>query len=214
MKMFFLPRLLAAILISAVALPLLTTGCFGSKPVEFDDEGNVIMPAPVQKVKDSALSYAKEAGINFNGKWGNWLEAMKSSGEGMNFAGYPEHLDDLKDVCEQSRSFRVYILSAEDTSSDEYAVTMIYTAEAEPPITVCKAAPEMRSALEGKAAAEASAWNYNGDEDLACWSAYAPIYDGNGLIVAAIAVDYRARNITEYHEWNRDHPRWNGYTGE
>ncbi|MDR0424035.1 MAG: hypothetical protein LBH39_01015 [Clostridiales Family XIII bacterium] len=206
-------RALAAALAAAVFLTL-AAGC-GPKPADRDADGNIIIPDAVLKDKDKALSYAKSLAINFNGKWADWHEAMRASGEGESFEGYASHLEDLEDFCDQSKSFRAYIVYSDDPGAEEYAVTMSYAAEPPGPGATCKALPEMRAAFEGTATAEPNAWDYNGDRYLACWSAYAPIYDGTGAIVAVLAIDFPAKNVrASYPDWNRDRPQWNGYTGE
>ncbi len=72
-------------------------------------------------------------------------------------------------------------------------------------------------AWEGDAAAARSAWinDEAGNKHDICWSAFAPIYDGEGNVVCILGIDYPCADVLKDHpEWNRDMKEWNGYEDE
>ncbi len=61
-------------------------------------------------------------------------------------------------------------------------------------------------AMEGTPASARSAW----DDDVPCWSGFAPVTNSDGQIVGILGVDYPSPEIADYPEWNRDSTEWNG----
>jgi hypothetical protein len=178
--------------------------------VELDADGNIIVPPSVARLRDKTLTFATDAATNFNGKWANWHKDMIASGEARNFERYEIQSELLKTLKKQSGARNVYIIYAEDggTDAESYKISMDAADKPAEFGASIEARFAIREAWEGRACADVSAWNYKKDDP--CWSAFAPIYDGEINIVAVLGLDYPAPGILSYPEWNRDSRKWNG----
>ncbi|MDR1571604.1 MAG: hypothetical protein LBS32_03680 [Clostridiales Family XIII bacterium] len=205
------PRPAAALLLLAI-FTLALQGC-GAAAIEYDENGDVIMPLSVRKIRDTTLEYAVHGGISLNGKWGEWHKEMIASGRGRRFDGYSEHLDSLKTMLTGSRARAIDIIYADDPEAGEYMISMgVSTKKKLVAFGATADAGEFAvQAMGGVAAVEPTARYYASDDP--CWSAYAPIYDAEGAIVAVLKMVYPAQVVLAYPEWNRDDRKWNGYTG-
>ncbi|MDR3296081.1 MAG: hypothetical protein LBT26_09690 [Clostridiales Family XIII bacterium] len=181
--------------------------CDRSK-TEYDADGNAVMPPAVEKIQEAALRYAKEGAVNFNGTWANGYKEMIAAGKEADPAQYKKRQAMLDIMRQQTRARSIYILSPDDRNEGEFLVTLFSTKNEDGTLADSHEAAALLDAWEGKAAAELSAWDYEPRDP--CWSAYAPIYDGEGVIVAVFGIDLPAPSILSYPEWNRDHRRWNG----
>jgi hypothetical protein len=199
---------LVLLLLSVLCLPAAgVAGCAvgtvdTSRPLED------IMPPGVKTVMDTALEYAVKGGVSLNGKWANWHVELVASGEGRDFAGYEQHLATLQTMRRQTKARYIYILYTNDADASAYILTVDGSTDPEPFGDLYEVTPQMQAAWEGTASADLSAWD--DDKNDLCWTAYAPIYDGNSEIVAILGIDLAAPAILNYPEWNRDHRRWNG----
>ena len=48
------------------------------------------------------------------------------------------------------------------------------------------------------------------DDDVPCWSCFAPVYNSAGEVVCIVGMDMPCELLEDYPEWNRDREEWNG----
>ncbi|MDR0569873.1 MAG: hypothetical protein LBG71_01435 [Clostridiales Family XIII bacterium] len=171
----------------------------------YDSHGNALPPAEVSDAAATAVSYAANSATNFNGKWGEWHKEMIASGMGEGFQDYAKNISFLRELIRQSRALNVFVIYRDGNGSSDVSVC-IDEARAAPDIAGVAA---VEAAWGGKAAAEPNPWDYSHDKPV--WTAYAPIYDKEGAVVAVLGVDYPVPIIRSYPEWNKSSRRWNGF---
>lgn len=190
------------------------TACGGTTQPEDSAEGAtqeiVEIPAEVQAVKDKVTTMAEDYAKELDGEWADKHTALLESGEAREFAGYAELLDVLTKIQEESGAYYVYTLITDSPDAPEYQITVDASPEPDEWMDGYEWEAQFKEAIEGSPAAARSAWD-DSQDDL-CWSAFAPIHNSAGEIVAILGIDYPAPEILDFPEWNRDNEQWNGIT--
>lgn len=187
------------------------TAC-GDKADDPTNDGQVptdmSVPDEVQAVKDKVITLAADNASKLNGEFGDKHAALVASGQGRDYADYAAMLEQLKAIQEETGAYYVYTLIDADPNDEGFNVIVDASEEPDDYMYVYELEGQFTDAMNGIPAAALSAWD-DGDEDL-CWSAFAPIYDSEGNIVAILGVDYPCPEIKDFPEWNRDSDQWNG----
>jgi hypothetical protein len=201
-------RSAVAILLGLCLAASALTGCAGSKP-KYDDEGNLIIPARIETIRNHVLNNVKSGGSSLNGIFANWHRDMIASGLNHNYPEYDAHLAMLEEMRNNTRARNAYLLYDYDAEDDTYLISLHTSNKPLPFNAKREATHAIREAFAGRKAAEMFAWEYEGTP---VWSAFMPVYDGNAEIVAVLGLDRVAADVLNFPEWNRDSRKWNGLT--
>ena len=199
-KNFKLLALLMAIMLVAVLLP----GCGGGDDDEFE------IPEEIQALADHVASVAAKYAKELDGGWGDLHEDMMESGLEEDYDSFEAMRDVLIDILEESGARYVYAMYPEDISDSEAPFFITVDGSEDPDEFGVEYELELPfvKAWYGITSSSSYAW-----EDIwggtYCWSAYAPIHDSNGDVVAILGVDWAAPEIRNFPEWNVDHDDWN-----
>lgn len=154
--------------------------------------------------------------------WGDRYVALLESGEARDYEDYDAMQAELAAIAEEIGATYVYTLtpgtdgvpdiagkSGEDGS---YLITVDGCDDPDDWATDYGWEVQFTEAWEGTPAAARSAWD---DGGAYCWSAFAPIYDSKGNVVALLGIDYPCDEVIAAHpEWNRDGDVFNGFHDE
>lgn len=161
------------------------------------------------------------------GAWADRYVALLDSGEARDYEGYDALKTELDTIREECGATYVYVLTpaAKDGKTPDPAgdygkdgIFLITVDGSDDPDDWCLDYGweiQFTEAWEGTPAAARSAWD-DGDNTY-CWSAFAPIYDSEGTVVAILGIDYPCDEVIAAHpEWNRDagDDVWNGFEEE
>lgn len=159
--------------------------------------------------------------------WGDQYQALVESGEAREYADYQAMADTLIDIRDESGATYVYVMSpgvdgepvleAEATTDQPFLLTVEGSEDPDPWAEDYGWEVQFTEAWEGTPAAARSAWDDSdeGDASYMCWSAFAPITNSEGAIVAILGIDYPCTDVLDkYPEWNRYADNWNGYEDE
>lgn len=200
----------------------------------YEDEINEEVPDDIQAVRDNVTDLvAKYAAmlshrdVEITTDFGNQYVALLESGKAREYTDYDFMKATLDAVREESGATYVYVMTP--GTDGEPDINGDYTEEGTFLITVDGSEDpddwgvdygwevQFTEAWEGEAAAARSAWinDEAGNNHDICWSVFAPIYDGEGNVVAILGIDYPCADVlNDYPEWNRDMEEWNGYEDE
>ena len=200
----------------------------------YEDEINEEVPDDIQAVRDNVTDLvAKYAAmlshrdVEITTDFGNQYVALLESGKAREYTDYDFMKATLDAVREESGATYVYVMTP--GTDGEPDINGDYTEEGTFLITVDGSEDpddwgvdygwevQFTEAWEGEAAAARSAWTNDeaGNNHDICWSVFAPIYDGEGNVVAILGIDYPCADVlNDYPEWNRDMEEWNGYEDE
>lgn len=201
------PKIVMIFLLAVLVLGSFSA-CGDKKDPASTETSNIQVPTEVQTVKDHVVGLAAENALNLNGEFGDQHAALLASGEGREHADYPAMVAKLKAIQNETGAYYVYTLI--DSDPNDKGFNLIVDASAEPDdfMYLYELEGQFTDAMNGSPAAALSAWD-NGKNDL-CWSAFAPIYNTEGTIVAILGIDYPCPEILDFPEWNRDSSQWNG----
>jgi len=157
---------------------------------------------PVAMIKGIAASAAETAASNLTtAGWGDMHEEMFRGGEGTEFEGYAAL--ELVLTASAANLFAnddvLYVYALVPAGSDAeppYAVTVDVSADALDYGTEFMFQAAFETAWSGDAVAAEFAWE-NADGEL-YWTGYAPVYDGEGLVAAIVAISVPASEIEEF----------------
>lgn len=200
----------------------------------YEDEINEEVPDDIQAVRDNVTDLvAKYAAmlshrdVEITTDFGNQYVALLESGKAREYTDYDFMKATLDAVREESGATYVYVMTPGTDGKPD--INGDYTEEGTFLITVDGSEDpddwgvdygwevQFTEAWEGEAAAARSAWinDEAGNNHDICWSVFAPIYDGEGNVVAILGIDYPCADVlNDYPEWNRDMEEWNGYEDE
>lgn len=155
--------------------------------------------------------------IDVNGEkvaWADEYAKLMESDEKGEYANYDAIMQPLRDFQTAEGAQYVYCVAATDPEDLEGSYHLTVDASEEPEEWGIDYGFEIqfKEAAEGEIAAARSAWQ-DGD-DAWCWSAFAPIKNADGEVVAIVGIDYPAPLIADYPEWDRDNEAWNGLEEE
>lgn len=201
---------------------MLVVGAFsacGEKDKDADKGDNV--PKEVQEVKDKVTDVADKHAKKLDGDFGDKYKALLKDGDNRDMTSHKELEKELQKIREESGGKYVYLLNPTkddkpsldgNTKDGKFAITVDGSEEPDAWGTAYDWEPQFLEAWEGEPAAARSAWSDNDEGTELCWSAFAPIHDSDGNVVAILGVDYPANEILDFPEWNRDAAEWNGIT--
>lgn len=197
---------------------LLVLTCFSACGNDTDQqdqqEPNVptetVVPDEVQAVKDHVTSLAAEYALKLDGDWGDQHAALMATADEESYdeALYNELKAVLDGYREECGAYYVYALYGEAPYDEAFNITIDGSPEPDDWFTEYEFEIQFKEAAEGEPAAARSAWD-DSEDDL-CWSAFAPVHDSEGNVVAILGIDYPAPEILDFPEWNRDSEEWNG----
>lgn len=152
--------------------------------------------------------------------WGERYFQLLNSNEESKNKYYEELRKELSDIRVESKATYVYVLmpikdskaSIDGDVEGAYMLTIDGSEVTEDWGVTYDYEVQFKEAWLGEISAARSAWT---DGDSFNWSAFAPIYNKEGKVVAILGVDYPAKDVIDlYPEWNRDGDKWNGYKDE
>lgn len=200
----------------------------------YEDEITGEIPADVQAMMDNVTAMADKYAqmlshrdVALTTDWGNQYVDLINSGDARDYIDYDFMKATLDAVRADSGATYVYALSpsedgeialsSSDTNGKPFFITVDGSEEPDDWAAEYEWEIQFTEAWEGEAAAARSAWinDEAGNNHDMCWSAFAPVYDGNGNVVCILGIDYPCADIlADYPEWNRDMSQWNGFTDE
>lgn len=147
--------------------------------------------------------------------WSDEYVAMMESGEQRDYVNYDSLLQPLKDYQSETGSKYIYCVAPVDPDNldGDYELTIDASEVPDDWGTNYGFEIQFKEAAEGEVAAARSAWEDNDEGTEWCWSAFAPVKDEDGTVVAIVGIDYPAPIIADYPEWDRDSDEWNGEEG-
>ena len=180
----------------------------------------VEVPKEVQAVKDKVTDLAKTYAKKLDGDWGDQHVALIKSKEGEKYKDFKDMKTTLDGFREESGAYYIYALYPEDPESaattdgktekpTPFLITVDGSEDPDAYGTEYEWEIQFTEAWNGAPAAARSAWADDDEGKDLCWSAFAPIHDSKGNVVAILGVDYPAPEILKFPEWNRDAREWN-----
>ena len=151
--------------------------------------------------------------------WADQYAALIESGEARDYADYEAIKAELDKIREESGANYVYALSpdkdgapsldGDTTETGSFLITVDGSEEPDDWAVNYGWEIQFTEAWDGTPAAARSAWD---DEEGQCWSAFAPVYGEDGVVVCILGIDYPCGDvIADFPEWNRDDASWNGF---
>ena len=167
-----------------------------------------MMPAQVRAVRDRVTALAGQHARRLDGEWGDMHAAMMASGEKEGHEHFARMTAALDEIRRSSGARYVYAFyPAGPVHNSEFFITVDGSAEPDDFGTAWPFEIQYLEAWNGRAAAARSAWE---DGSSFCWTAFAPIHNSQGNVVALLGIDYPAPIIASFPAWNRDSEHWNG----
>lgn len=158
------------------------------------------------------LSSPKTAIAITQSDWAKDYVELLNSNQTTNHKNHEKLRQALNDIRINSGATYAYVIAPVDDANPHgnFMLTIDGSEEPDDWGTEYKHETQFTESWQGQVALARSAWQ---DEDgSTLWSAFAPIYH-NGQIVGLLGLDYPADDVISKHpEWNRDDPRWNGFT--
>jgi len=196
-KSFKTVALITAILLAAALLP----GC--GEDVEIE------VPGEIQALADKVLGIAKKYGNEMDGGWGDLHAAMMGSELGDEYANFEAMREMLEDFIAESGAKYIYAMYPKDISDSETPFFITVDGSDDPDDFGAEYEIELPFVKAWFGTAESSSYAWEDDDGGYCWSAYAPVRDSNGEVVAIVGVDYDAPIIKDFPDWNIDSDDWN-----
>jgi hypothetical protein len=164
------------------------------------------MPADLVAFIDEELAAIQAIGEDVSGEWGDMHEALMETVDG---DVYDEAIyADLKAVLDEHRiasgAYYVYVMIPDE--NNDYHITVDGSAEPDDFMTNYGWEVQFDEAWAGDVATARSGW----DDDVPCWSCFAPVYNSDGEVVCIVGMDMPCELLDDYPEWKRDRPEWNG----
>ena len=191
------------VILLAVSLVIAAfSGCGNSQksaePVLDDSKAPDEVQAVMDKVTDLAVGYASQ----LDGEFGDNHVALMNSEQGRDFPEYEAMKATLDGFREECGAYYVYCLYDVDPADNYFEITVDGSAEPDDWLNQYETESQFIAAMEGTATPAPSAWDNDVDDPV--WSAFAPINDSEGKVVAILGIDYPAPEILDFPEWNRD----------
>lgn len=192
------------VVLLALVLVFTMVACGGTPPA-VEPEVNE-MSADLVAFIDEELEAVQAIGEDISGEWGDMHAALMETVEG---DAYEEALyADLKAVLDQHRiaSGAYYVYAMIPDENNDYHITVDGSADPDDFMTNYGWEVQFDEAWAGKVATARSGW----DDDVPCWSCFAPVYNSDGDVVCIVGMDMPCELLDDYPEWNRDREEWNG----
>ena len=191
-----------------------------------EDEINVEVPTAVANMRQLVTDYATKAAQQLSGQptWADQYAAYLEAADGYDNENYEAMKAELDAIRIASGATYVYTMTpanadgipavdGDATSEGAFLIGIDGSEDPDDYATDYGWEVQFTEAWEGTPAAARSAWNDSDTEQ--CWSAFAPIYDSEGTVVALLGFDYPCSDVAQANpEWNRDAAEWNGIEDE
>jgi len=159
------------------------------------------LPDELQAVANKALDIATNCAKQLDGAWGDWHAAMIESGKKDAYDDYTNKRAVLNGFVKQSDAKYVYTLyPAGDAESSAYYLSTDGSEVLDEYGTQYEWEAEFTTAFKGTPVAASEAWKDDKDGSILI-SAYAPVHDTKGNVVAVLGVDYPAPEAAKYPEF-------------
>lgn len=144
--------------------------------------------------------------------WVNEYEADLDSGDKDGYKNYDALVQPLKDFQTAEGAKYIYCVEpVEEGGIDgSYMLTVDASEEPDPWGEDYGFEIQFKESAEGEVAAARSAWQDNKEGTEWCWSAFAPVKNADGNVIAIVGIDYPAPLMEDYPEWDRGNDNWNG----
>ena len=170
-------------------------------------EATHAIPAEVQGVMNKVTDLAVKYAAQLDGEFGDQHVALMQSQKGWDYEGYKALKAKLDGFRLESGAYYIYCLVDLDPYDGHYEITVDGSAEPDDWLNTYDVEGQFILAMNGKATPAPSAWD-NGENDPV-WSAFAPIHNSEGNVVAILGIDFPAPEILKHPEWNRDSDSFN-----
>ena len=191
----------------------------------FHDEITGEVPTDVADMRQLVTDYATKYAAKLSGTptWADQYTALLESGEARDYADYDAMKAELDDIRIATGATYVYVLTpgtdgtpdiaGESGEDGAFLITVDGSEDPDDWAVDYGWEKQFTEAWEGEPAAARSAWEES--DTTGCWSAFAPVYNSEGTVVALLGFDFPAdKIITDYPEWDRDSDKWNGFEDE
>ena len=199
---------LFAVLLSLLLVALFIPGCGGGggDDVEIPDEIQRLMDVS----EDLAISSAKQ----LDGEWGDMHNNMMESGQEDGYAGFDDMAARLSKLIAETGADYIYALYPSDQDDLEADFFITVDGSDDPDDFGAMYEAELGMVTSWQAGiAKTSSYGW-GDDNGFHWSAFAPIHDSDGEIVAVLGLDYPAPILADMPEWDVDSDDWNEFEWE
>lgn len=177
-------------------------GCGSSQESSAPEQEVSETPAEVQAIMDKVTDLAVGYAAQLDGEFGDWHAALIESGQDRSFEGYDARKATLDGFREECGAYYIYCMIDADPDDEYFEITVDGSEEPDDWYAQYETEGQMVAALEGTPTPAPSAWDNDVDDPV--WSAFAPIHDSEGNVVAILGVDFPAPEILDFPEWNRD----------
>lgn len=199
---------LFGLILSVLLVLTAFAGCGGSQDAKIPEEGGAEIPAEVKAVMDKVTELASGYASQLDGDFGDKHAALMASGQGRDYVEYDSMKAILDGFREECGAYYVYCFVDMDPEDDYFEITVDGSVEPDDWLNQYEVESQFIAAMEGTPSPAPSAWNNDVDDPV--WSAFAPIHDSEGNIVAILGIDYPAPEILDFPEWNRDSEEFKG----
>ena len=193
------------VVLLALVLVFAMTACSGGTPPAVEPEVPE-MPADLVAFIDAELGAVQAIGEDVSGEWGDKHAQLMSTVEG---GGLDNPLyDELKSVLDEHRiaTGAYYVYAMVPNADNDYLITVDGSVEPDDFMANYGWEIQFDEAWVGDIATARSGW----DDDVPCWSCFAPVYNSNNEVVCIVGMDMPCELLEDYPEWNRDREEWNG----
>ena len=193
------------VVLLALVLVFAMTACSGGTPPAVEPEVPE-MPADLVAFIDAELGAVQAIGEDVSGEWGDKHAQLMSTVEG---GGFDNPLyDELKSVLDEHRiaTGAYYVYAMVPNADNDYLITVDGSVEPDDFMANYGWEIQFDEAWAGDIATARSGW----DDDVPCWSCFAPVYNSNNEVVCIVGMDMPCELLEDYPEWNRDREEWNG----
>lgn len=194
------------ILLIAVFLP----GCGGGG----GSDSAVEIPDEIQGLMDTTTDLAVSCAKQLDGEWGDLHSDMMASGLESAYPDFEDMRAKLADLIAESGADYIYALYPSDPGDLEADFFITVDGSDDPDDFGEMYEAELGMATSWQAGlAKTSSYGWS-DENGFHWSAYAPIHNSDGEVVAVLGLDYPAPIIADMPEWDVDSDSWNEFEWE
>jgi|GEM_PF-1634848 len=173
--------------------------------------GSIQIPDEIQQLMDTSVSLATECAKQLDGEWGDMHADMIASGDKDGYAGFDDMRAKLSDMITSSGADYIYALYPTDPSDVEANFYITVDGSAEPDDYGVEYEAELGMVLSWQSGIPKTSSYGWGDDNGYHWSAYAPIHNSAGDVVAVLGLDYPAPIIADMPEWDVDSDSWNHF---
>lgn len=201
---------LFAILLSLLLIVVFIPGCGGGG----NDDGDIEIPDEIQALMDTSVDLAVSCAAELDGEWGDMHAEMMESEEDDGYANFEAMRAKLAEMIDETGADYIYAMYPSDPGDLEadFFITVDGSDDPDDFGEMYEAELGMVTSWNsGIPKTSSYAW---GDDNGFHWSAYAPIHNSDGEVVAVLGLDYPAPIIEDMPEWDADSDEWNEFEWE